>query len=38
AKKGILSSALDSNSIRFVTHLGISEEDTQEICKILKGI
>lgn len=38
AKKGILSGALDSNSIRFVTHLGISEEDTKEICKILKEL
>ena len=38
AKKGILAGALDSNSIRFVTHLGITEEDTKEICRIIKGI
>ncbi len=38
AKKGVLSGAAGPNSIRFVTHLGISEEDTKEICKIIKGL
>ena len=38
AKRGILSSALDTHSIRFVTHLGISSDDTREICRILKEI
>jgi len=38
AKKGVLSGALGSHSIRFVTHLGISEEDTEEICQIIKEV
>jgi len=38
AKRGVLSGALGSHSIRFVTHLGISEEDTEEICQIIKEV
>ncbi len=38
AKRGILSGAAGPRMIRFVTHLGISAEDTKEICAALKGI
>ncbi len=38
AKKGILSGAAGPNTIRFVTHMGISSEDTKEICTLLKGL
>jgi threonine aldolase len=38
AKRGILSGAAGPHTIRFVTHLGISEEDTKEICTLLKKI
>lgn len=35
-KKGIICGAASPKSIRMVTHLGISIEDTEEICKIIK--
>ncbi len=35
-KKGIICGAASPNSIRMVTHLGISTEDTDEICRIIK--
>jgi len=35
-KKGIICGAASPKSIRMVTHLGISDEDTKEICKIIK--
>ncbi len=37
-KKGILSSALGENTVRFVTHLGISEDDAVDICKIIRTV
>lgn len=35
-KKGIICGAAGPNTIRMVTHLGISAEDTDEICLIIK--
>jgi threonine aldolase len=35
-KKGIICGEASPDSIRMVTHLGISAEDTDEICKIIK--
>lgn len=35
-KKGIICGAASPNSIRMVTHLGITIEDTDEICRIIK--
>ncbi len=35
-KKGIVCGAASPKSIRMVTHLGISVEDTEDICKIIK--
>lgn len=37
SKKGIICGAASHNSIRMVTHLGISVEDTVAICKIIKN-
>lgn len=38
AKKGVLSGAVGPNTIRFVTHMGISPDDAKEVCKIIKNI
>lgn len=38
AKKGVMSGAAGPDVIRFVTHLGISGEDTKEICRIIREV
>ena len=35
-KKGLICGTAGPNTIRIVTHLGISVEDTDEICLIIK--
>ncbi len=35
-KKGVICGAAGPHSIRMVTHLGISNEDTESICRIIK--
>ena len=37
-KKGVLCSTFDPETIRMVTHLGITASDTGEICAIIRGL
>jgi threonine aldolase len=37
-KKGVLCSAFGSHAIRMVTHLGISSQDVDDICRLLREV
>ncbi|MCF7948092.1 MAG: aminotransferase class I/II-fold pyridoxal phosphate-dependent enzyme [Spirochaetaceae bacterium] len=37
-KKGVLCSAFGSNAIRMVTHLGITSQDVDEVCRLLREV
>ncbi len=37
-KRGVLCGAFDTHSIRMVTHLGISREDTEQVCGVLRNL
>jgi len=37
-KKGVLCSAFGSNAIRMVTHLGITTQDVDEVCRLLREV
>ncbi|MFN8239551.1 MAG: GntG family PLP-dependent aldolase [Bacteroidales bacterium] len=38
AEQGILASIVDASTIRFVTHLDVSDEMTQQACSIIKSL
>jgi len=37
-KRGVLCSAMDTNLVRLVTHLNISQEDIEGVCAIIRDL